>query len=246
MALLRAQDAIEKMRGGTLDEKTGRALVIKSLEEPLRQIATNAGYEGGVIVEQVRALEGSMGFNAATGEYEDLLKAGIADPAKVTRSTLQNAASIAALLHHHRGAGRREEGRRSGDARHARRAAGWTSRSNPSIVDESRSFGAGSLAWRGSGYLRSADPALGCVAAPLGGELVFEHPPERVVEPFAGHQDLLAEQPLVDEAELLGDPLAGCVAGGDPQRHPVETQFLERHLRHPGGGLGTDALAVPW
>jgi chaperonin GroEL len=98
VALLRAQDAIEKMRGGTLDEKTGRALVIKSLEEPLRQIATNAGYEGGVIVENVRALEASVGFNAATGEYEDLLKAGIADPAKVTRSTLQNAASIAALL----------------------------------------------------------------------------------------------------------------------------------------------------
>jgi len=98
VALLRAQDAVEKMRGGTLDEKTGRALVIKSLEEPLRQIATNAGYEGGVIVEKVRALEDSMGFNAATGEYEDLLVAGIADPAKVTRSTLQNAASIAALL----------------------------------------------------------------------------------------------------------------------------------------------------
>ena len=98
VALLRAQDAVHKMRGGTLDEKTGRALVIKSLEEPLRQIATNAGYEGGVIVEKVRALEGSMGFNAATGVYEDLLKAGIADPAKVTRSTLQNAASIAALL----------------------------------------------------------------------------------------------------------------------------------------------------
>ncbi|MBU1865195.1 MAG: chaperonin GroEL, partial [Actinobacteria bacterium] len=55
-------------------------------------------YEGGVIVEKVRALEGPMGFNAATGVYEDLLKSGIADPAKVTRSTLQNAASIAALL----------------------------------------------------------------------------------------------------------------------------------------------------
>ena len=98
VALLRAQDAVDKMRGGTLDEKTGRALVIKSLEEPLRQIASNAGYEGGVIVEGVRALEGANGFNAATGVYEDLLKSGIADPAKVTRSTLQNAASIAALL----------------------------------------------------------------------------------------------------------------------------------------------------
>ncbi len=98
VALLRAQAAIEKMRGGTLDEKTGRKLVTKSLEEPLRQIAANAGFEGGVIVENVRNLEGANGFNAQTGVYEDLLESGIADPAKVTRSTLQNAASIAALL----------------------------------------------------------------------------------------------------------------------------------------------------
>ena len=98
VALLRAQDAIDKMRGGTDDEKTGRALVRKALEEPMRQIAFNAGYEGGVIVEHTRGLVGGMGFNAATGEYVDLIKAGIADPAKVTRSTLQNAASIAAML----------------------------------------------------------------------------------------------------------------------------------------------------
>ena len=98
VALLRAQAVLDKMRGGTDDEKTGRAIVRKALEEPLRQIAFNAGYEGGVIVERVRALTGGNGFNAATGEYEDLVKAGIADPAKVTRSTLQNAASIAAML----------------------------------------------------------------------------------------------------------------------------------------------------
>ena len=98
VALLRAQEAIDKMRGGTDDEKTGRSLVRKALEEPMRQIAFNAGYEGGVIVEHTRKLIGGMGFNAATGEYEDLIKAGIADPAKVTRSTLQNAASIAAML----------------------------------------------------------------------------------------------------------------------------------------------------
>ena len=98
VALLRAQAILDKMRGGTDDEKTGRGIVRKALEEPLRQIAFNAGYEGGVIVERVRALTGGNGFNAATGEYEDLVKAGIADPAKVTRSTLQNAASIAALL----------------------------------------------------------------------------------------------------------------------------------------------------
>jgi len=98
VALLRAQTAIDHMRGGTDDEKTGRALVRKALEEPMRQIAYNAGYEGGVIVEHTRDLTGSMGFNAATGDYEDLIKAGIADPAKVTRSTLQNAASIASML----------------------------------------------------------------------------------------------------------------------------------------------------
>jgi chaperonin GroEL len=68
------------------------------MEEPLRQIAINAGFEGGVVVETVRKGEGAFGFNAATGVYEDLIAAGVPDPAKVTRSTLQNAASIAALL----------------------------------------------------------------------------------------------------------------------------------------------------
>ncbi len=98
VALLRAQTAVDKLRGGTDDEKTGRQIVRKAMEEPLRQIAFNAGFEGGVVVERVRAGEGAYGFNAATGEYEDLLAAGVIDPAKVTRSTLQNAASIAALL----------------------------------------------------------------------------------------------------------------------------------------------------
>jgi chaperonin GroEL len=98
VALLRAQDAVDKMRGGTDDEKTGRSIVRKSMEEPLRQIAVNAGFEGGVVVEKVRSGEGAMGFNAQTGVYEDLVVAGVIDPAKVTRSTLQNAASIAALL----------------------------------------------------------------------------------------------------------------------------------------------------
>ena len=98
VTLLRAQAAVEKLRGGSDDEKAGRNIVRKSMEEPLRQIAVNAGFEGGVVVEQVRAAEGSTGFNAASGKYEDLLAAGVIDPAKVTRSTLQNAASIAALL----------------------------------------------------------------------------------------------------------------------------------------------------
>jgi chaperonin GroEL len=98
VALLRAQGAVDKGRGGTDDVKAGRQLVKRALEAPLRQIAVNAGHEGGVVVERVREMDGSSGFNAADGTYGDLIEAGIIDPAKVTRSTLQNAASIAGLL----------------------------------------------------------------------------------------------------------------------------------------------------
>jgi chaperonin GroEL len=100
VALLRAQsrlrDMAEKLDG---DEATGARIVARSLEEPLKQIAVNAGLEGGVVVEKVRALKkANDGLNAASGEYEDLVKAGVIDAAKVTRSALQNAASIAALF----------------------------------------------------------------------------------------------------------------------------------------------------
>ncbi len=99
VALLRAQEKVEalakKLDG---DESTGAKLVARALEEPLKQIALNAGLEGGVIVEKVRGLNGSEGLNAASGEYEDLVKAGVIDAAKVTRSALQNAASIAGLF----------------------------------------------------------------------------------------------------------------------------------------------------
>ena len=100
VTLLRAQAAVQEI-AETLespDESTGASLVAKALEGPLKQIAVNAGLEGGVIVEKVRNLEGSNGLNASTGEYEDLVKAGIIDAAKVTRSALQNAGSIAALF----------------------------------------------------------------------------------------------------------------------------------------------------
>ena len=80
------------------DEATGAKIVEASIEAPLKQIAINAGLEGGVVVEKVRHLEPGFGLNAATGEYVDMIKAGIIDPAKVTRSALQNAASIAALF----------------------------------------------------------------------------------------------------------------------------------------------------
>ncbi len=99
VALLRAQSAIleaaEKLEG---DEATGARIVAKAVEEPLKQIAVNAGLEGGVIIEKVRGLKGAHGLNAATGEYTDLFKDGVIDAAKVTRSALQNAASIAALF----------------------------------------------------------------------------------------------------------------------------------------------------
>jgi chaperonin GroEL len=100
VALLRAQstvtDRAEKLEG---DEATGARIVVRALEEPLKQIAVNAGLEGGVVVDRVRNLKGvAEGLNAATGEYEDLFKAGVIDAAKVTRSALQNAASIAALF----------------------------------------------------------------------------------------------------------------------------------------------------
>ncbi|HEX6310332.1 MAG TPA: chaperonin GroEL [Acidimicrobiia bacterium] len=99
VALLRAQEKVQTLAGKLEgDEATGARLVARALEEPLKQIALNAGMEGGVIVEKVRGLNGSEGLNAATGEYEDLVKAGVIDAAKVTRSALQNAASIAGLF----------------------------------------------------------------------------------------------------------------------------------------------------
>ena len=99
VALLRAQAAVLKVADSLSgDEATGARLVAKSLEAPLKQIAENAGMEGGVVVEKVKSLTGNEGLNAATGVYEDLVKLGVIDAAKVTRSALQNAASIAALF----------------------------------------------------------------------------------------------------------------------------------------------------
>ena len=97
MALIRAREGVDKL---TLDgdEATGARIVHKALEEPTKWIAFNAGLEGAVVVRQVEHETGSVGLNALTGEFEDLVKAGVIDPAKVTRSALQNAASIASLM----------------------------------------------------------------------------------------------------------------------------------------------------
>jgi chaperonin GroEL len=99
VALLRSQDAILTAAAKLdADEATGAKIVARAVEEPLKQIAINAGLEGGVVVEKVRNMKGAMGYNARTDVYEDLIKAGVGDPTKVTRSALQNAASIAALF----------------------------------------------------------------------------------------------------------------------------------------------------
>lgn len=99
VALVRALPAVQKLVSElTGDEKVGAQIVCRALEEPVRQIAHNAGLEGSVIVARVKSEKGAVGFNAATGEYVDMLKAGVADPAKVVRTTLQNAASISAML----------------------------------------------------------------------------------------------------------------------------------------------------
>src|SRR5438067_4755533 len=99
VALLRARSAIEKiMKKLEADEATGARSVFLAVEAPARLIADNAGHEGAVVVEQILRESGNTGFNAATGDFEDLLKAGVIDPAKVTHGALQNAASIASLL----------------------------------------------------------------------------------------------------------------------------------------------------
>ena len=97
VALIRAAGKIASLKL-TGDEAIGAAIVSRAVEEPLRQLAINGGYEGSVVVEKVKASSGNLGFNVTNGEYVDMIKAGILDPAKVTRSALQNAASIASLL----------------------------------------------------------------------------------------------------------------------------------------------------
>jgi chaperonin GroEL len=96
-ALLQAEAALDKLELDG-DEATGARIIRKALQSPMYWIASNAGLEGSVVVEKVRTMTPGEGLNALTGEYEDLVKAGVIDPAKVTRSALQNAASIAGLL----------------------------------------------------------------------------------------------------------------------------------------------------
>jgi chaperonin GroEL len=95
VALLNAQDAVDLDSYDDDDERTGASIIKRSLEEPIRQIASNSGFEASVVVEKVRGMKAGEGLNAGNGDYGDLIKAGVIDPTMVTRSALQNAASIA-------------------------------------------------------------------------------------------------------------------------------------------------------
>jgi chaperonin GroEL len=97
VALIRASSALDSLRASE-DEKVGIAIIKKALEDPARWIATNAGWEGSIVVDKIKNNKGAFGFNASSEEFEDLMKAGIIDPTKVVRSALQNAASVASLL----------------------------------------------------------------------------------------------------------------------------------------------------
>jgi len=98
VALIRARNAIKDLQGDNIDQTAGIGIVLRAMEEPIRAIVTNAGYEGSVVVNEVSKGEGSYGYNAATGEYGDLIAQGVIDPTKVTKTALVNACSVAGLV----------------------------------------------------------------------------------------------------------------------------------------------------
>ena len=98
VALLRCLPAIDSVKGANTDEQLGVEIVKRAVEWPAKWLANNGGYEGSVVVQEIKKRKGNEGFNAATGDYEDLVKAGVVDPKKVTRTALQNSSSIAGLL----------------------------------------------------------------------------------------------------------------------------------------------------
>ena len=98
VALVRALAALSELKGDNDDQNAGINILRRAMEAPLRQIVTNAGEEASVIINQVKNGSGNYGYNAATGEYGDMLEMGILDPAKVTRSALEHAASVAGLM----------------------------------------------------------------------------------------------------------------------------------------------------
>lgn len=97
-AYIRAISALEKLKGDNEDENTGIAIIRRAIEEPLRQICENAGIEGSIVVQKVKEGKDDFGFNARTDKFENLFKAGVIDPTKVSRVALENAASVAGML----------------------------------------------------------------------------------------------------------------------------------------------------
>ena len=95
---IRAQEALASVKGDNADEQTGIHIICRAIEEPLRQIVSNAGEEGAVVVQKVRESKGDFGYNARLDKYEDLREAGVIDPAKVARVALENAASITGMF----------------------------------------------------------------------------------------------------------------------------------------------------
>jgi len=98
VAYIRAIEALDKVKGDNEDEITGIAIIKRAIEEPMRQIAANAGIEGSIVVQKVKEGKGDFGFNARTEQFEKLYSAGVIDPTKVTRIALENASSIAGML----------------------------------------------------------------------------------------------------------------------------------------------------
>ena len=98
VAYIRAAEAIKDLKGANEDETTGIHIIVKALEEPLRQIAANAGVEGSVIIQKIREGKGDFGYNARTEEYVNMFSAGVIDPTKVSRVALENAASVAGMF----------------------------------------------------------------------------------------------------------------------------------------------------
>jgi len=98
VALLRARTVVAKLKGDNHDQDAGIKIVLRALEQPMREIVANAGDEPSVVVDKVAAGKGNYGYNAATGEYGDMVEMGVLDPTKVARTALQNASSIAGLM----------------------------------------------------------------------------------------------------------------------------------------------------
>ncbi len=196
VALLRAQAALDKVKGLTEDEKIGVDIVRRAIEEPIRMIAQNAGAEGSIVVARIKeSKDKAFGYNAATDQYEDLIKSGVIDPTKVTRTALQNAASIAGPAPHHRVRGGGEEGRQAGigwwssGRRHGRDVLGVEVRNKERAPADA---GALSSSWTPGGF---GDVGEGGRDVALAGPIGVDRREERALRGAAGPLERLAIRP---------------------------------------------------